>query len=85
MKNVFCLMLLSGLTLLMPPVYAADPLSPVGLWKTIDDNSGKPAGLVRIALVDGQYQAKLKKFSLNLAKISIRNVASAKDRAIINL
>jgi uncharacterized protein (DUF2147 family) len=33
----------------------------VGLWKTIDDKSGKPGGLIRIVLVDGQYQAKIEK------------------------
>ena len=35
--------------------------SPVGLWKTIDDNSGKPGGLIRIVQVDGQYQGKIEK------------------------
>jgi uncharacterized protein (DUF2147 family) len=41
--------------------YAADLSSPVGLWKTIDDNSGKPGGLIRIELIDGQYQGKIEK------------------------
>jgi uncharacterized protein (DUF2147 family) len=61
MKKVFFLMLLLGLTLFTLPVDAADSLSPVGLWKTIDDNSGKPGGLIRIALIDGQYQGKIEK------------------------
>jgi uncharacterized protein (DUF2147 family) len=60
MKNDFFSMLVV-LTLLSPSVYGADHSSPVGLWKTIDDNSGKPGGLVRIALVDGQYQGKIEK------------------------
>ena len=39
----------------------AGELSPVGLWKTIDDNTGKPRGLVRIMEVDGEYQGKVEK------------------------
>jgi uncharacterized protein (DUF2147 family) len=41
-------------------VYAADP-SPLGLWKTIDDNTGQPSGLVRIREVNGQYEGKVEK------------------------
>jgi Uncharacterized protein conserved in bacteria (DUF2147) len=40
--------------------YAAD-LSPVGVWKTIDDNTGQPRGLVRIREVNGQYEGKVEK------------------------
>jgi uncharacterized protein (DUF2147 family) len=40
--------------------YAADP-SPLGLWKTIDDNTGRPRGLVRIREVNGQYEGKVEK------------------------
>ena len=39
----------------------ASELSPVGLWKTIDDNTGKPRGLVRIMEVNGEYQGKVEK------------------------
>ena len=49
------------LTLLWIPVYAADLSSPVGLWKTIDDNSGKPGGLIRIAFTDGHYEGRIEK------------------------
>jgi uncharacterized protein (DUF2147 family) len=41
-------------------VHAAEP-SPIGLWKTIDDNSGQPRGLVRIREVNGQYEGKVEK------------------------
>lgn len=40
--------------------HGADP-SAVGLWKTIDDHTGKPRGLVRVTQVDGEYQAKVEK------------------------
>jgi uncharacterized protein (DUF2147 family) len=39
----------------------AGELSPLGLWKTIDDNTGKPRGLVRIVEVNGEYQGKVEK------------------------
>ncbi|MGH7765893.1 MAG: DUF2147 domain-containing protein [Candidatus Binatia bacterium] len=42
-------------------VYAADLSSPVGLWKTIDDDSGKPGGLIRIELIEGHYQGRIEK------------------------
>jgi uncharacterized protein (DUF2147 family) len=39
----------------------AAELSPVGLWKTIDDNTGQPRGLMRIREVNGQYEGKVEK------------------------
>jgi uncharacterized protein (DUF2147 family) len=41
-------------------VNAAEP-SPVGLWRTIDDQTGQPKGLVRIREVDGQLEGKIEK------------------------
>src|SRR5581483_2877889 len=37
------------------PLSAAEP-SPTGLWKTIDDSSGQPKGLVRIREVNGKCE-----------------------------
>ncbi len=48
---------------LWAPVFrlrAAEP-TPAGLWKTIDDNSGKPRGLVRIREVNGRFEGKVEK------------------------
>ena len=42
-------------------VAVAAELSPSGLWRTIDDRTGKPRGLVRITEVNGRYQGKLEK------------------------
>lgn len=39
----------------------AAELSPVGLWKTIDDNSGQPKGLVRIREINGQFDGRIEK------------------------
>jgi uncharacterized protein (DUF2147 family) len=49
------------LSALICSVAFAGELSPVGLWKTIDDNTGKPRGLVRIMEVNGEYQGKVEK------------------------
>ena len=35
--------------------------SPVGLWKTIDDASGKPTALIRITDNQGELQGKIEK------------------------
>ena len=40
---------------------AADSMSPVGLWKTIDDKTGKPKSLVRIADVGGELRGTVEK------------------------
>lgn len=37
----------------------AGELSPVGLWKTIDDKTGKPRGVVRIYEVNGELFGKI--------------------------
>ena len=39
----------------------ADDASPVGLWKNIDDVSGKPKALIRITENNGVLQGKLEK------------------------
>jgi len=43
--------LMGGATLAM----AADAMTPAGVWKTIDDNTGKPKALVTITEKDGEY------------------------------
>lgn len=35
--------------------------SPTGLWKTIDDNTGKVRSLVRITQVNGEYKGTIEK------------------------
>ncbi|WP_249277425.1 MULTISPECIES: DUF2147 domain-containing protein [unclassified Pandoraea] len=42
---------MGGATLAM----AADAMTPAGVWKTIDDNTGKPKALVTITEKDGEY------------------------------
>jgi uncharacterized protein (DUF2147 family) len=44
----------------MAPAFA-DDASPVGLWKNIDDVSGKPKALIRISESNGVLQGKIEK------------------------
>lgn len=43
------------------PIFAADPLSPVGLWKTFASASGKPIALVRISESGGRLTGRVEK------------------------
>ena len=46
---------------LATPFAMAQESSPVGLWKTIDDTSGKPTALIRITEQQGELQGKIEK------------------------
>ena len=52
--------LLITLSLITFTAYAAD-LSPLGLWKTIDDTTGEARGLVLIREVNGKYEGRIEK------------------------
>ncbi|WP_047534252.1 DUF2147 domain-containing protein [Methylotenera sp. N17] len=45
---------------LLAPLAWADT-TPVGLWKTIDDTTGKPRSLIRISENNGEYSAVVEK------------------------
>jgi uncharacterized protein (DUF2147 family) len=55
MSLIFMVSILASLA-----AHAAEE-SPVGLWRTIDDNTGKPRGLVRITEKNGEYQGRVEK------------------------
>ncbi|MET0856015.1 MAG: DUF2147 domain-containing protein [Telluria sp.] len=46
--------------LAVPSAWAQDA-SPVGLWKSIDDDTGKPRAMIRITENGGQLQGKIEK------------------------
>ena len=62
-KTIFCQIVLLFIASLSPALGfgAAEP-SPVGLWKTIDDNSGHPRGLIRIKEVNGRLEGTVDPF-----------------------
>lgn len=48
-----------GVALAIASLGAVADASPVGIWKTIDDETGQPKSLVQIAMVDGELQGKV--------------------------
>lgn len=54
-------LLLIALGLALVPAHSADKDSPVGLWRTIDDKSGKERSLVRVSEANGQLQITIEK------------------------
>ncbi|MCA1324376.1 DUF2147 domain-containing protein [Herbaspirillum sp. alder98] len=55
---IHCLVLLTGL---LAATCALADGSPVGLWKNIDDATGKPKALVRITESNGELSGKIEK------------------------
>lgn len=47
--------------LLLPVVAIAEPPSPVGVWKTINESSGKAEALVKIVEVNGELRGSIAK------------------------
>lgn len=58
--SAVCVLLVSQL-LIWPSLSIAAASSPAGLWKTIDDNTGKPRSLVRINEANGVVTAVVEK------------------------
>ena len=57
-------LLFAALTLMTAASVFAQPVSPLGLWKNIDDESGKPKALIRISEVNGELSGKIEKLFL---------------------
>ena len=66
---------------------AADAQSPIGVWKTIDDKTGKPRALVRIYVQDGKYFGKIEQSFTPGAETSVCSECSdeRKNQPIIGL
>ena len=56
-----CVAALALAAALASPAVLAQAASPVGLWKNIDDVSGKPRALIRIAETNGVLEGKIEK------------------------
>lgn len=48
-------------TIALPIVGFTDDASPVGLWKSMDEKTGKPKALIRIADSGGELRGKIEK------------------------
>ena len=44
----------------------AENISPAGLWKTIDDQSGKPKALIRISVENNALEGRIEKLFLSV-------------------
>jgi uncharacterized protein (DUF2147 family) len=59
MKSAVCAVLMSLMSAIVPAL--AQEASPVGLWKNIDDVSGKPKALIRISEDKGELRGQIEK------------------------
>jgi uncharacterized protein (DUF2147 family) len=78
---------LLGATLVLggPPGYADEP-SPVGLWKTISDTTGKPSGIVEVFLRDGEYTGRIvQSLERDAAAVCEQCTDARKDQPIVGM
>jgi uncharacterized protein (DUF2147 family) len=59
MKFAVCAVMITSMAALVPAV--AQEASPVGLWKNIDDVTGKPKALIRISEDKGELRGQIEK------------------------
>ena len=52
---------ITAAALVLCSIAHAQEASPVGVWKTIDDQTGKPKSLVRISEANGEYRGRVEK------------------------
>lgn len=57
--NTFTLLTLTAACIAMPAT--ANEAAPTGLWKSIDDATGKPRVMIRITETNGKLQGKIEK------------------------
>ena len=71
------------------PVLAADEMSPVGLWKNIDDKTGKPKALIRISETNGVLEGKIEKLfrpaEQDQHPLCVKCEGALKDQPIIGM
>ncbi|HEX2531352.1 MAG TPA: DUF2147 domain-containing protein [Burkholderiaceae bacterium] len=61
MKRQLFIAAIAAATLASAGVWAQQTASPIGLWKNIDDETGKPKALIRITEDNGEYRGKIEK------------------------
>jgi len=77
--------LVAGAALVATSAFAQ--LSPAGTWKTIDDKTGKPRGLVEISETNGVYSGKLVKTFVDNSdkRVCDKCTDARKDQPIIGM
>ena len=68
-------------------LHAANLQSPIGLWKTVDDKTGKPRAVVRIYVRDGKYFGRIEQSFAPGAETRVCSVCTdeRKNQPIIGL
>ena len=73
----------------MPMLAIADNASPVGLWRTIDDDTGKAKSLVRIVEVNGEFRGTIEKLLRELNEdqnpVCEKCTGDKKDKPVIGM
>ncbi|MDH5856468.1 DUF2147 domain-containing protein [Lampropedia aestuarii] len=73
----------------MAPAFAFDPTSPVGLWQSIDDETGKPKALIRITetgdTLQGQIEKLFREASEEQNPLCVQCEGANKDRPITGM
>ncbi len=49
-----------ALAIISSPAWGQDS-TPIGLWKSIDDVTGKPTALIRVTEIEGEFKGKIEK------------------------
>ncbi|HEY8608739.1 MAG TPA: DUF2147 domain-containing protein [Noviherbaspirillum sp.] len=60
MKKLLCAVAVTALTMSVMPAASAQETA-VGVWKTIDDETGKPKSLVRISETNGELRGRIER------------------------
>jgi uncharacterized protein (DUF2147 family) len=69
-------------------VWAGSTNSPVGTWKTIDDETGKPASLVRVTDDNGVLQGKVEKIlreGADPSELCTKCQGALKDQPVVGM
>jgi uncharacterized protein (DUF2147 family) len=89
MKTFVCASLLAMASLFPALAMAQDAASPVGLWKNIDDITGKPKALIRITEDKGELRGVIEKLYLapgdHPAPRCVKCTGASKDQPVIGM
>jgi uncharacterized protein (DUF2147 family) len=88
-KNAFIALPIAALISLFAAPFCQAEDSPAGLWKSIDDKTGKPKALIRITESAGELNGKIEKLFLEEAEEKNpkcdKCTGQNKDQAIIGM
>lgn len=79
----------AAVLLSMAPAFASDLTSPVGLWQSIDDATGKPKALIRITetgdVLQGQIEKLFREASEEQNPLCVQCEGANKDQPITGM